>query len=248
MADRHAAMSQASNMLIEEYSRDSINDPLDSLRLVWQEVRTPGARYAESLALMQRGEYQAAYTMVEAIPQEHTKLKDREQSERDRMLALITFMQGIAASNRGEEELTAAEQAELQTLSDANDRPAVLAQNLLCFHYGICTPPYTGDADDEGPKARGPLAAEVADAPGVMTVSPNPTVNWAAVNIIMTTPPEGASIQVVDLAGKTVQRYMVQNQRQQVVLDTRGLAPGAYLVVLHDAGKPVAQEKLIVQP
>ena len=211
-------------------------------------MRTPGARYAESLALMQRGEYQAAYTMVEAIPQEHTKLKDREQSERDRMLALITFMQGIAASNRGEEELTAAEQAELQTLSDANDRPAVLAQNLLCFHYGICTPPYTGDADEEGPKARRPLAAYAGATPIVMAVNPNPTSNWAAVSIALPQAPQSSSLRVLDLAGKEAQRHSINGQQQQVVLDTRGLAPGAYLVVLQDAGKPVAQEKLIVQP
>jgi len=248
MADRHAAMSQASNMLIEEYSRDTITDPLDSLRLVWQEVRTPGARYAEALALMQRGEYQAAYTIVEAIPQEHTKLKERELSERDRMLSLITFIQGLAASNRGEEELTAAEQAELQTLSDANDRPAVLAQNLLCFHYGICTAPYTGDPDGEGPKARRPLAGYAGATPIVMAVNPNPTSNWAAVNIRLPNAPQGATLRVLDLTGKEAQRHTVNGQLQQVVLDTRGLAPGAYLVVLHDAGKPVAQEKLIVQP
>ncbi len=82
----------------------------------------------------------------------------------------------------------------------------------------------------------------------MMTVSPNPTFNWAAVGITLPQVPENASLRVLDLTGKEVQRHAINGQQQQVVLDTRGLAPGAYLVVFQDAGKPVAQEKLIVQP
>lgn len=41
-------MTQAANLWLEELSKDSINDPIDSLRLVWQQVRSQGARYAEA--------------------------------------------------------------------------------------------------------------------------------------------------------------------------------------------------------
>lgn len=38
----HTEVTQAANLWLEELSKDSINDPLDSLRMVWQQVRSQG--------------------------------------------------------------------------------------------------------------------------------------------------------------------------------------------------------------
>ena len=44
---------------------------------------------------MQEGEYVAALQTVGTIPQEHPKLREKQVSEKQRMEALITFLQGI---------------------------------------------------------------------------------------------------------------------------------------------------------
>lgn len=248
MGDRHAAMSQASNMLIEEYSRDTVHDPTDSLRMVWQEVRTPAARYAEAIALMQRGDFVAAKALVQAIPAEHTKLREKEISEQERMVLLIGFMQTLAATGRTDAELTVAEQDQLEAIiADASDRSANWAQNLLCFHYNKCRAPLTG-GEAETPKSRNTNTTAFAVAAPLITVFPNPTSTWATVNIALAGVAVQASLRIVDLAGKTVQQQTLNALLQQVVLDTRKLAPGAYLVELLNNNKVLATEKLIVQP
>ncbi len=249
MADRHASMSQAGNLLIEVYSGDTVYDPQDSLRMLWQEIRTPAARYAEAIAWMQRGEFDFARNLVAGIPQEHTKLREKELSERDRMLALIDLLKAFDQADRELDELTLAEQDQLESISQgSSDRAATWAQNLLCFHYDRCAAPYTGEAGDGGPKARA-LVNEVEPSDvAILTISPNPSATWSAVNIVLSNTDDHASLVVMDLAGKVVQRQRLAHATQQVVLDTRGLAPGAYLVELRSDNASLAQEKLIVQP
>lgn len=248
MGAAHAEMSQAGNMLIEEYSRDTVSDPLDSLRMVWQQIRTPGARYAEALVLLQLGEYTAAYNLVQAIPLEHPELKPPDWEEKERMLALITFKQTIAASGRGDDELTVAEQDQLALLAgEATDRPAVWAQNLLCFYYDRCVAPPSG-GEDEGPKARDIAESQSTPSQPLMSIHPNPTNSWAAVNLSLPATQALVTLRVLDLAGKMVQQHIVKPQQPQVVLDTRPLKPGAYFVELYSEAKTLATEKLIVQP
>jgi hypothetical protein len=211
-------------------------------------MRTKGARYAEALLMIQRGDFGSAFAIVHAIPAEHD-LKDPEEVERQRMLDLITFYEAVYADGRHEGELTNTEQDALHSLINGQyDRPAAWAQNLLCFHYDRCAAPYTGEAGDGGPKVR-PLVNEVEPSDvAILTISPNPCATWSAVNIVLSNTDDQASLVVMDLAGKVVQRQRLAHATQQVVLDTRGLAPGAYLVELRSDSASLAQEKLIVQP
>jgi len=247
MADHHSEMTQAAMLLLERLGTDSITEPTDSLRGVWRTVRTAGARYAEALSLMQQGAFAQAHAVVTAIPEEH-QLKVKEESERWRMLELISFMAGIALDNRTDAELTQGEQAQLTSLiADQYDRSATWAQNLLCFHYGNCKPPMTGG--DGRPKSavrgRQPLLAQ--DQP-LLAVMPNPATTWATFTVTLTTEPNNAFVVVRDQQGRLMTQLPVNNASMQLVWDTREVAPGMYTVELVNRGSRMHTEKLIVKP
>jgi len=247
-------MTQAANLWLEELSKDSINDPLDSLRMVWQQslsrrsgMRSQGARYAEAISYMQVGEWQAARTVVENIPQEHV-MKGDEMGERGRMLALIDLMETVAMDNRAEDELTTAEQDALEAqMSPYADRPAVWAQNLLCFHYGRCTPPVTGGENE--PKSASRLSSPVMVAlEPAFSIVPNPATTWTELLIRQGVSSSVGAIAVHDITGKVVLRSALKQDQTRHLLDTRGLAPGAYQVVLLESDRAIATERLVVQP
>lgn len=248
MANRYAAYAQLATLLLEYHSSDEEQLDLTALRSVWQELRTPTARFAEAITLMEQGQYAAATALVEAIPQEHSKLKPRDITEKDRMLALIAFRQNLAASGRSDAELTPAEQDQLESLIDGQqDRPAMWMQNLLCFHYDRCAAPWTGEGGT--PKSLPQVKPELAvAAPPVLVLYPNPATTWAVATLEMPAGLPQASLRVLDLTGKQVAQHMVAKEQPQLVLDTRRLAPGAYLVEVAGPQGVLATEKLIVQP
>ncbi len=247
LADHHTEMTQAANLWLEELSKDSINDPLDSLRMVWQQVRSQGARYAEAITYLQVGEWQAARNVVENIPQEHV-MKGDEMGERGRMLALIDLMETVAGDNRTEDELTLAEQDALEAqMAPYADRPAVWAQNLLCFHYGRCTPPVTG-GENEPKSALEVRKPFLTDEQPVLVVLPNPATTWATFDYTLPMEPENAWITIMDAQGRSMERLAVKQAAGQLVWDTREVAPGLYPVELVVNGQRLQSEKLIVKP
>jgi hypothetical protein len=248
MANRYAAYSQLATLLLEYHSSNEEQLDLTALRSVWQELRTPSARFAEAITLMEQGQYAAATAVVEAIPQEHSKLKPRDITEKDRMLALIAFRQDLAASGRSDAELTMAEQDHLESLINGQqDRPAMWMQNLLCFHYDRCAAPWTGEGGT--PKSLPQVKPELpAAAPPVLALYPNPATTWAVATLELPAELPQARLRVLDLAGKQLHMQVVPAEQPQLVLDTRRLAPGAYLVEVADPHGVLATEKLIVQP
>ena len=57
-----------------------------------------------------------------------------------------------------------------------------------------------------------------------------------------------STLRILDLTGKQVFQQVVPAEQPQLVLDTRKLAPGAYLVEVSGNSGVLATEKLIVQP
>jgi len=238
---------QAANMLMEHISADSTGLQVNALRTVWQEIRTPAARYAEALALMELGEYNAAATLVEAIPQEHNKLKPRELTEKNRMLSLIDFMQNLATSSRSDAELTVGEQDQLESMiAGQQDRPAMWMQNVLCFHYGRCAAPWTGASGE--PKSLPMVKPEDVETPALLGLYPNPATTWAVATLELPAGNMQGTLRILDLSGKQVYTQLLPAEQPQLVLDTRKLAPGAYLVEVSGSNGVLATEKLIVQP
>jgi len=246
MAGHHAALSQAANVMLEHLTNDEEIYDIPALRGVWQEVRTPEARYAEALSLLDEGDFTNAAATITAIPTEHD-LKAPDFIERQRMLDVIAFLATIAGDNRGEDELTGAEQDALEALVDGQqDRPASWAQNILCFHYNRCVAPWTGDAGE--PKSLPKPRKESPVITQALSLHPNPTANWAVAKVRLSSEIATATLRVLDVTGKQVATYRLSGKEPQLVLDTRQLGAGAYLVELLNGNVKLASEKLIVQP
>jgi len=197
------------------------------------------------LSLLDEGDFTNATTIVTAIPTEHD-LKAPDFIERQRMLDMIAFVATVSGDGRGEDELTTAEQDALEALVDGQqDRPATWAQNILCFHYNRCVAPWTGD--DGEPKSL-PRVKPAAAPNSALSLQPNPTSNWAVAKMRLSSEDATATLRVLDVTGKQVASYRLNGREPQLVLDTRLLGPGAYLVELMSGAEKLASEKLIVQP
>ncbi len=150
--------------------------------------------------------------------------------------------------DRNTGELTEAEQDQLEAIiAGQQDRPANWAQNILCFHYGRCAAPWTGLAG--APKSRPVVKPEEEiTPPALLSLYPNPANAWSVATFEWPAGTERPTLRILDLAGRQVHAQVVAPEQPQVVIDTRRLAPGTYLVEVSSAHGVLATEKLIVQP
>ncbi|MBP6313106.1 MAG: exo-alpha-sialidase [Flavobacteriales bacterium] len=255
LTQHHSAMVQSGNMLLHHYadlpyaSNDSIVIPTDSVLWVWQQLRTPSARYAEAMILIEGNQFQAATIVIENIPVEHN-LKAPEALERQRMLDLITFMGTLVNNGKNEMQL---DQGEVQSLKNmmgtAYDRPAAWISNLLCFAYQDCRPPMTGGTFDGTakalPRANEPERAAVVQAQ--LTIQPNPASAWVAFDYDLLVPPTDAYLVIRDLSGREVHRKAILEQKHQLLWDTRLIGSGTYIVTLVNKERDLRTEKLVIQ-
>ena len=246
LAHDHGEMTQNANLLLEYHWADSL-EQVDSLRSVWQLIRTPAARYAEALTFLQQGRFAEAQAVVEALPEEHD-LRVKQESERWRMLAVIEFLQTLGSNGRSTAQLTTNEQDELEAIiADQRDRPATWAQNILCFHYGRCRAPLTG-GELGTPKSRkvDPDGIEQTTGP-TLQVFPNPTSRYATIEVDLVAPPQNAAVVVKDVAGRVLFRLNVSSTIEQLVFDSRELASGSYTFQLESSGNVLVTEQLIIK-
>lgn len=247
MGAHHAEMTQAFNGLLHTLERDTVGEPLDSLKAAWTKLRTPAARYAEALLAMQQHDYGTATALVANIPAEHD-LKAPEEMERQRMLDLIGFLESVHSDGRSIAELTSSEQDGLEAIIDnSNDRPAWWAQNALCFFYQRCRSPFTG-ADGNAQRVLH-TASEGAGATSdvLLRAAPNPASTWVAIDYRLTSPAERLVLIARDVMGREVQRFTLTTQEGQTIWDVRGAPAGVYTLELSDAGTTLRTEKLILR-
>lgn len=180
LADAHFAMTQATHRLLAHHLAGTATP--DSVRWVWQQLRTNAARYAEAGLLMSMEDHAGALAVLQAMAQERP-LREMEEAERGRMAAYIEVLQAAANDERDAYQLDTAEvQALIALVGDHYDRPAVWASNLLCAAYGHCRAPYTGGGGEMGPKRHQPRKEPPAPAASALQLHPNPASHWVAMN------------------------------------------------------------------
>lgn len=241
-----AQIPRNTNLLLEDYGTDRV-DQVDRLSALMQLIRTPAARYANALTYLQQEDLEAAKTVIEDLPEEHV-LKVKQESERWRMLALIEYLQGVKTNGRSVAHLTIDEQEALEAIiADERDRPATWAQNILCFHYGKCRAPLTGDAK-AAPKSRQVnKRAEGGAAQASMRIYPNPASKYATVAVHFGAELEQAVVVVQDAVGREMLRIAVQYEDQQILLDTRDWPSGTYAIRQENGGKVLTVERLVIE-
>ena len=80
-----------------------------------------------------------------------------------------------------------------------------------------------------------------------LSIHPNPASTWVALEYDLLVEPTEAALAIRDLAGREVYRRTLTDRKQEVVWDTRQMAPGSYTVVLLNGGRQLRAEKLIIR-
>lgn len=248
LTDRHTELTQTAYYAMRLLQDDTVPPDPDTLRWVWQQVRTNGARYNEASLLMGQGNYDAAFSVIDSMPAEK-ELKSKEESERGRMLIYMDVLRTAHNEDRSPYQLSRNEQTTLeQMVGDHYDRPSNWASNLLCAVYGICRAPYTGEAPTPPSSRRIRDLTEPVEYTGTYTLQPNPTRNWVAFNYQHKEDVSGKGyIAVRDLTGRTVSTIQMTGNVGQRVWDTTGIAPGTYSVQFIVEDQVVRSEKLVIQ-
>jgi len=248
MGFHHGEMTQAANQLLQYHQSDTL-EHLDSLRTVWRLLRTPAARYAETLTYLQEGAYTPALAALDSLENEH-RLNDVGAAELHHMRDVIDAFQTINTNGRTYAKMTAGDIATVETIiADHHDRATNWAQNILCWYHGHCTAPWTGgEMGDNTPKSR----KTAVEAGGVNTeptlrAYPNPSTNWTTIQVDLIAQPTHASVVIEDVAGRALEQLIVTNREAQLLLDARKLAPGTYTLRLLNNGATIRTEKLIIR-
>lgn len=246
LADLHMAICQrTTEMLYAEHQKPTASAA--QLRWIWQQVRTTAARYAEANVLLAQGNYAAARMVIENMPVDK-ELRGPEILEQQRMLSFISLLETAAGAGRGAAELSVGEVNQLKALiADQYDRPANWISNLLCLYYDECRAPRTG-GNTGGEKnlqgARNNLEEIVRN---VIQLAPNPAQTWSTLTYTLIEEPINGKILVKDLFGRVVISKQMNGTQGQVVLDTRQLSKGIYLVECVSNEEMLRSDRLVVQ-
>lgn len=248
MGQEHLRMSEAAYALAELLATDDEENGTDRAEelAALQALRTEEARYDEALLLLGRHQYTQARALINALPGEHA-LKGKQVDERAHMLWYIDFLEAVHADGRTPAQLTPAEIAQLQAfIAVEHDRPTQWASHLLCYHYGQCRSPYTGDAGQEPKALRRPVSASKPQPEPLLTLKPNPTDAWVAIDYDLRGAGAGR-LEVHDALGRQVEDRTLGSSKGQAVLDTRPWGEGLYVVRLTDAEGRMRSERLIAR-
>lgn len=123
------------------------------------------------------------------------------------------------------------------------------AENILCFFYGICSPPPPSPKSNTvSPRKPKPEVEDLMRAQNKVVISPNPADQFVQMQYELLFSKSQTEMNIYDELGRRVKTYTLGTAIQGVeVLDTRNLVPGLYIVEIVQEGKQVFSDKFIVQ-
>jgi len=248
IGDHHVNMTQALDQMIALCQADTIGEHTDSLVATWHRLPTKAGRYAEALTHVQRNEFTAAGELISTLDDDF-KLSTDDEHEQQRMLDLIAFLQVIHNDGRSDGELTIAEQNALEGIIDGVfDRPANWAQNILCFHYGRCAAPPTG----EGSSGHAPILdhkrSTATGNSSHVKVYPNPANQYVTLEHHGIGTVKNALWVISDAQGREIKNFPISSPDGQQLWDVRDVASGAYSVELRNASNSVGSATVVIKP
>ncbi|HMN05897.1 MAG TPA: hypothetical protein PKD45_09230 [Flavobacteriales bacterium] len=235
------------DQVISVMLNDSVPQPADSILVRWQLNPSLRARYGEVSTLLELERYTEAETLLNGLADNY-RMQATDIQERDDMLGLIAVVRNAQVADRSIMELDGAEVSALEAI--ASHQPSIgatHARNILCFGYGLCTPPITGETPQPKSQWSRPPRTDTA-VPSVLTVHPNPASTWVAFSHTITGKVDRAFIRVRDAQGKEVHSAAITTSPGQSIWDVRGLAAGTYAVELYNLGALVEAQRVVVRP
>ncbi|MBS1936236.1 MAG: hypothetical protein JSS84_00285 [Bacteroidetes bacterium] len=226
---------------------DTVAQPADSLLARWQLNPSLRARFGEVNVLLEQNRFDEAVALLQGLDADYL-LEKQGMQDRNDMLDLITAIRPVIDGGRTLMQLEPGELAAMEGI--ATRQPSLAssyARNTLCYGYNICMPPVTGGANQPKMALALPAATSTATTPSLLA-HPNPASTWVAFSHTLPGKVDQARIRIVDPLGRVVNEMAIGASPGQEIWDTRGTAPGSYLVELYNAGRLVGAQRVVVNP
>ena len=241
-------MADISDAAIREVLSDSIL-VLDNLKLWYDAVHTPIAKYSLVETHYQDGEYALADAALQNIPNlfDFTNEEMAEHYNYERFHAMKNQLQLAEKrwSNLTEEEID-----ELIAIAEANTgRSSTMAKGVLCFYFDICyekewTLPTTSLANFKSKSAQQENGIDNITRNINYTISlyPNPTQSSLTIEI-SNSEVQLNQVEIMDLLGKVVKKEHFTGSTK--TLNIGDLKNGIYMLRIHLNNGEIVNEKVV---
>jgi hypothetical protein len=237
-------------IVVNEMLRDTLGTPRDSMETWLDDVRHKEGRYAMITHYLSQGDYTDARETMDSL-QSQLDLKGAAVVELNKMRQLTTFLENITGQGKNIAQLDTTEINFLATIADdpTAGTAGARAENILCFFYGMCTPPpSTPKSNVVSPRKPKPNIQALIEAQNKVKISPNPADQYVQLEYELLFSKRNTAMTVYDQLGKEVSSYTIGTAQHGVeILDTRKLVSGLYIVEIVQEGQHVSSEKFIVQ-
>ena len=148
-------------------------------------------------------------------------------------------------------QITASELPELERIANVvpGGIAAERAENILCFHYDICSDD-PGAPKNNGTKSRKPKVTleEAMDEANRVKVAPNPADSYIEFEYEILLSGHENTLRIIDTQGRPVEVWNLGEAEKGIkVLDTRRLPNGVYFFELVQDSEKMKGGKFIVQ-
>jgi hypothetical protein len=205
----------------------------DSLLALYQADNSITSRYMQAWLYMQSGQYLQGQNVMTDIPSDFT-LSANEQAEHQNMQSLYTMLSDLHEARKQVNELSAAQQAQLEAMVPAKTGLAsIFARNILVatdamqYSEPVTLPNQMKSASTEE------VYKELNNAPipKILEVYPNPSKDFVVLGYRFNSDNQGV-IEIRDASGSLIHSIPFAGMQDQLTVITFSWSPGIYMVSL----------------
>lgn len=243
--------SVAANILLADYKGDSL-DHRSEIRYWLKRRGELSDHYALVESYIATDHYDSAHIVLTAIPDSFNTADNPYLANAQTDFETYTqFRDDLFDDNRSIMELDSLEILDLQNLAyGSNNRVAGLADNILCFGYGICKDRSASDSTTSTSRRANPMvdAQEFIQSQYYqLRVFPNPASDYATFEWDLINLGQNTVLSIMDATGRVIEQKAMETEQGQWLMDTRPLPPGFYLYELRSVGELLSQGKLLIE-
>ncbi|MCF8373790.1 MAG: T9SS type A sorting domain-containing protein, partial [Bacteroidales bacterium] len=208
-----------------------------------------GDRYSIADSYIAEAKFDSSVIVLDQILLDFD-LDDATIDEYDNYYLYHDLLQSLNDSNRSIFDLDTTEIALLdQIANDKTGKSGIKSRNILCFAFGLCEE-YPGNPSDTSQNKSThilmPPQQIIDQAYTTLNVTPNPATIFAEFSWEILNLENGALLEIVDMDGKVVAIYVINEPQGKWAWDTRNTIPGVYIYSLRGSGSILKSGKITV--
>jgi len=239
-----------SNKLIDNYKFDTI-DQTEGIQYWLKRRNFITDQYELAESFIELNEFDSVRMVLDTIDARYD-LKEIDLTEFEYFEDYVNFRESIYDDERNYMQLDSLEIIELQNMAEgSNTRASLMAQNILCFGYGIC---YEAEPEQTSTNPLYPKNFMIGDNYGKIIqdsynkveVYPNPGNVLIAFNWYFPLLKDDAILSISNGEGKLMLKQKINSIQGQWIWDTRNVDEGVYFYDIKDSKQRLGQGKIVV--